>query len=87
MILLAESSQQQLAAVLPVLYREIMTQNEAALEEGLDEEDRLIIRQTRPKVIIADHHEAAMKLYQNYKHETLLKGSKSEKERSFLFFS
>jgi len=66
-ILLAESSQGQLATVLPVLYREIMTQNEAALEEGLDEEDRLIIRQTRPKVVIADHYEAALKLYQSYK--------------------
>jgi len=66
-ILLAESSQQQLSAVLPILYREIMTQNEAALETGLDEEDRLIIRQTRPKVIIADHYEAAERLFRQYK--------------------
>lgn len=66
-ILLAESSQQQLSAVLPILYREIVTQNEAALEEGLDEEDRLIIRQTRPKVIIADHYEAAVALFRQYK--------------------
>jgi len=66
-ILLAESSQEQLAGVLPVLYREIMTQTEAALEEGLDEEDRLMIRQTRPKVIIADHFESALKLYERYK--------------------
>jgi len=66
-ILLAESSQEQLSALLPVLYREIMTQNEAALEEGLDEEDRLIIRQTRPKVIIADHFEAAERLFHQYK--------------------
>jgi hypothetical protein len=65
-ILLAESSQQQLSTVLPILYREIMTQNEAALEEGLDEEDRLIIRQTRPKVVIADHYEAAERLYRQY---------------------
>jgi len=67
-IMVAESSQQQLSAVLPILYREIMTQNEAALEEGLDEEDRLIIRQTRPKVIIADHYEAAERLFRQYKH-------------------
>ena len=66
-ILLAESSQQQLSVVLPILYREIMTQNEAALEEGLDEEDRLMIRQTRPKVIIADHYESALRLYERYK--------------------
>jgi len=66
-ILLAESSQHQLAAVLPILYREIMTQTEAALEEGLDEEDRLMIRQTRPKVIIADHYESALRLYERYK--------------------
>jgi CheY-like chemotaxis protein len=66
-ILLAESSQQQLSAVLPILYREIMTQTEAALEEGLDEEDRLMIRQTRPKVIIADHYESALRLYERYK--------------------
>ena len=66
-ILLAESSQQQLSGVLPVLYREIMTQTEAALEEGLDEEDRLMIRQTRPKVVIADHYESALRLYERYK--------------------
>jgi len=66
-ILLAESSQEQLSVVLPILYREIMTQTEAALEEGLDEEDRLIIRQTRPKVIIADHYESAQQLYHQYK--------------------
>lgn len=66
-ILLAESSQQQLSVVLPILYREIMTQNEAALEEGLDEEDRLIIRQTRPKVIIADHFEMAERLFHQYR--------------------
>jgi CheY-like chemotaxis protein len=66
-ILLAESSQHQLSSVLPVLYREIMTQTEAALEEGLDEEDRLMVRQTRPKVIIADHLESAVRLYERYK--------------------
>ena len=66
-ILMAESSQQQLSLVLPILYREIMTQNEAALEEGLDEEDRLIIRQTRPKVIIADHYESAERLFRQFK--------------------
>ena len=65
-ILLAESSQEQLSAVLPVLYREIMTQTEAALEEGLDAEDRLMIRQARPKVIIADHYERAVQLFQQY---------------------
>lgn len=65
-ILLAESSQEQLSAVLPVLYREIMTQTEAALEEGLDEEDRLMIRQARPKVIIADHYEGALQLFRQY---------------------
>ena len=66
-ILLAESSQRQLSAVLPILYREIMTQTESALEEGLDEEDRLMIRQTRPKVLIADHYESAIRLYERYK--------------------
>ncbi len=66
-ILLAESSQEQLSVVLPILYREIMSQTEAALEEGLDEEDRLIIRQTRPKVIIADHYESAQQLYHQYR--------------------
>jgi CheY-like chemotaxis protein len=66
-ILLAESSQHQLSTVLPILYREIMTQTESALEEGLDEEDRLMIRQTRPKVLIADHYESALRLYERYK--------------------
>lgn len=76
-ILLVEGSPARLSRILPMLYRQIMVQTQATIEEGLNEEHRRLQRSARTKVLIADTLEAAEDIYRNYK--SYLLGVISEK--------
>ncbi len=65
-ILFVEDSPVYISTLLPVLYRELVTQTQAVLEEGLNEEHRLLTMRARPKILVARNFEEAIILYEAY---------------------
>ena len=65
-ILFVEDSPVYISALLPVLYRELVTQTQSVLEEGLNEEHRLLTMRARPKILVARNFEEANTLYETY---------------------
>src|SRR5210317_1321450 len=65
-ILFVEDSPVYISTLLPVLYRELVCQTQAVLEEGLNEEHRLLTMRARPKILVARNFEEANSLYQKY---------------------
>ncbi len=66
-ILLVDDSPIYLSSFLPVFYKELVTQTRALIDEGLNEEHRLLTMRARPKVLIADSYESALSIYENFK--------------------
>ena len=66
-LLLVEDSPTYYSFFLPLLYREIVRQTQAALEVGLNEEHRLLTMRARPKILLAADFEEAMDLYLKYR--------------------
>jgi CheY-like chemotaxis protein len=65
-ILFVEDSPVYISTLLPVLYRELVSQTQAVLEEGLNEEHRLLTMRARPKILVARNYEEALSLYEKY---------------------
>jgi len=65
-ILFIEDSPLYISTLLPVLYRELVSQTQAVLEEGLNEEHRLLTMRARPKILVARDFEEANQLYEKY---------------------
>ncbi len=68
-IIFVEDSPTYLSSLLPVLYKEIVLQTQAVIEESLNEEERLLRMRARPKIILAKSYEEAehkFRLYKNY---------------------
>jgi hypothetical protein len=65
-ILLVEDSPVYLSSLLPLLYKEVVTQTQALLEEGLNEEHRLLTMRARPKILVAEDFEEAVQLFKTY---------------------
>ena len=66
-LLFVEDSPQYLSSLLPIFYRELVSQTQAIMEEGLNEEHRLLTMRARPKILIADCYEDAIRIYEKYK--------------------
>lgn len=66
-IILVEDSPEHLSSILPILYKEIVAQTRALIEEGLNENHRLLAMRARPKILLAADFEEAMALYERYK--------------------
>jgi len=66
-LLFIEDSPQYLSSLLPIFYRELVSQTQAVMEEGLNEEHRLLTMRARPKILIADCYEDAISIYEKYK--------------------
>jgi hypothetical protein len=66
-IIFVESSSEYLSALLPLFYRELVIQTRAVMEEGLNDEHRLLMMRARPKLLVAETYEAAMVLYRKYR--------------------
>ena len=66
-ILLVEDSPDYLSSILPILYREVVSQTQAVLEEKLNEEDRLLTMRARAKILVAESYEEALAVYSRYK--------------------
>ena len=66
-ILFVEDSPLYISSLLPILYRELVSQTQAVMEEGLNEEHRLLAMRARPKILIAENYEEALELYEQFK--------------------
>ncbi|MCU0563606.1 MAG: phosphoenolpyruvate synthase/pyruvate phosphate dikinase [Desulfobacterales bacterium] len=65
-ILLVEDSPVYISSLLPLLYKEVVTQTQRLLEEGLNEEHRLLTMRARPKILVAEDYESAVGLFERY---------------------
>ncbi|SMF39292.1 PEP/pyruvate-binding domain-containing protein [Desulfovibrio gilichinskyi] len=65
-IIVVEDSPRYLASFLPILYKELVRQTQALLEEGLNSEHRLLTMRARPKILTAQNYEEALKLIKKY---------------------
>jgi CheY-like chemotaxis protein len=66
-ILFVEDSPLYISSLLPILYKELVSQTQAVMEEGLNEEHRLLAMRARPKILIAENYEEAFHLYETFK--------------------
>ena len=66
-IILVEDSPEYRSSLLPLLYREIVTQTQKIMDDSLNEEHRILRMRARPKILIAENFEEAETLFQKYK--------------------
>jgi hypothetical protein len=66
-ILFVEDSPIYLSSLLPIFYRELVLQTQANIEQGLNEEHRLLTMRARPKILLANSHEQAIALYEKFR--------------------
>jgi len=66
-ILFVEDSPFYLSSLLPILYKELVIETQAVMEDGLNEEHRLLFMRARPKILLANSYERAMALYEQFK--------------------
>ena len=65
-ILFVEDSPIYASALLPILYKEVVRQIQNVMQEGLNEEHRLLNMRARPKILYAKSFEEATSLYEKY---------------------
>lgn len=65
-IIFIEDSPEYLSSLLPVLYQELVTQTQGVMEQGLNQEHRMLAMRTRPKILIADSFETGMGLFETF---------------------
>jgi hypothetical protein len=65
-IILVEDSPAYISALLPILYKQLVIQAQTVMEEGLNEEHRLLAMRARPKVLIAGAYEEARQFFEKY---------------------
>ncbi len=70
-ILFVEDSAEYRSAILPILYKELVLQTQAVMEEGLNEEHRLLAMRARPKILMVETFEEAMAAYEKFKDNIL----------------
>jgi len=65
-IIVVEDSPEFISSLLPTLYKELVSQTQSVMEEGLNDEHLLLAMRARPKVLVADTYEKALSLYKTY---------------------
>jgi CheY-like chemotaxis protein len=65
-ILFVEDSPIYISSLLPVLYRELVSQAQAIMEYRLNEEHKLLTMRARPKILVAESFEEANQLFEKY---------------------
>ncbi|MCP4369270.1 MAG: phosphoenolpyruvate synthase PpsA [Deltaproteobacteria bacterium] len=66
-IILVEDSPIYYSSLLPILYKEIVMQTQAVMEESLNDEHRILRMRARPKILVAENYEDAENLYRQFK--------------------
>ena len=65
-LILVEDSPLYRSFFLPLIYKVVVKQTLAVLEESLNEEHRVLKMRARPKILVAENYEEAMKLFRRY---------------------
>ncbi|MFH2133082.1 MAG: response regulator, partial [bacterium] len=65
-MILVEDSPDYYSHLLPILYKEIVSQIQALLEVGLTEKQRAMTLRARPKILLAKNYEEGLDLYRRY---------------------
>jgi len=92
-ILIIEDSPRFYSIFLPLLYTEIMRQTRDLLTEGLNEHEKMLRIRSRPKVLLAETYEEALKIYREFEPHIMgvisdisyMKDGKMEEEAGFIF--
>lgn len=66
-IVVVEDSPVHYSSLLPILYKQIVTQTQAAMEESVNDEHRIFRMRARPKILVAETYEEALDLYRRYR--------------------
>ena len=70
-ILLVEDSVRYYSTYLPLLYKLVLQQNIAALNDALNEEQQIFRKRARPKILMATCYDDAMHMFERYKDQLL----------------
>jgi CheY-like chemotaxis protein len=65
-ILFVEDSPAYISSLLPVLYKELVSQTQAIMEYRLNEEHKLLTMRARPKILVAENFEEAVQLFEKF---------------------
>ena len=65
-IIMVEDAIRHYSMFLPMIYTELVQQTRRSLSEDLNEMQRLIRRRARPKILLAQNYEEAVKLFNKY---------------------
>ncbi|MDX9787229.1 MAG: DUF5752 family protein [Desulfobacterales bacterium] len=65
-IILVEDSPIYASSIIPLLYKEVVTQTQRVIEESINEEHRLLRMRARPKILVAETFEEAEALYRRF---------------------
>ncbi len=65
-ILFVEDSPTYISSLLPVLYKELVSQTQAIMEYRHHEEHKLLTMRARPKILIAENFEEAVRLFEKF---------------------
>ena len=65
-ILLVEDSVRYYSTYLPLLYQLILRQNSIAIQDALNEQQQLLRKRSRPKVLMATCYDEAVEIYHQY---------------------
>ena len=70
-ILLVEDSVRYYSTYLPLLYKMVLQQNIAALDDALNEDQQIFRKRARPKILLATNYDDAVSLFERYKDQLL----------------
>ena len=66
-LIMVEDSPLYYSSILPLLYKEIVLQTQAVMEDSLNDEHRILRMRARPKIILAENFEEAENLYRRFR--------------------
>jgi len=66
-LILVEDSPLYLSYFLPLIYKEVVKQTQAVLDESLNTQHRLLKMRARPKILVAQNYEEAIRLYHEFR--------------------
>ncbi len=66
-IIFVEDSPFYRSSILSVLYRELVIETQSVIDDGLNEEHRILSMRARPKILLASSYEKAINLYEQFK--------------------
>ncbi|MEA3559454.1 MAG: PEP/pyruvate-binding domain-containing protein [Candidatus Thermoplasmatota archaeon] len=66
-ILVVENSPRFYSVFLPIIYTETMRQTQALISEGLNENEKLLRRRARPKILLARNYDEAKVIIEKYR--------------------